>query len=66
MVGLVRGRIMEAVRLARKSPSKDVKVLAYYWFKFQDQHDDFVESVSIFYTIFLSNQHTHIINLEYK
>ena len=46
-VGLVRGRVQEAVRLARKSRDPDVRVFAYYWYRYQDQRDLFVDKVSI-------------------
>lgn len=44
-IGLVRGRVQESVRLAKKSKEPS-KVYAYYWYKYQDERDAFVEKVS--------------------
>ncbi|KAL7286434.1 hypothetical protein TKK_0019382 [Trichogramma kaykai] len=51
-IGLVRGRIQEAVRLARKSQSREpTKVYAYYWYKYQDQRNSFIEKRELVGTI---------------
>ncbi|XP_014217198.1 hyaluronidase-like [Copidosoma floridanum] len=42
-IGLVRGRVQEAVRLSRKAWNRESsRVLPYYWYKYQDQTNVFV------------------------
>lgn len=46
-IGLVGGRVKEALRIARQvAPRK--KVLPYYWYKYQDQRDTYLNKVSPF------------------
>ncbi|XP_012527752.2 hyaluronidase [Monomorium pharaonis] len=40
-VGFVKGRVSEALRVAKKSPQKQ-QVLPYYWFKYQDRRNNFL------------------------
>lgn len=45
-VGLVRGRVQEAVRLAKNFRNKKrAKVFVYYWYKYQDQRDSYIDKV---------------------
>ncbi|XP_043280698.1 hyaluronidase-like isoform X2 [Venturia canescens] len=41
VIGLIRGRIKEAMRMAEKSKPR-TKVLAYTWYKYHDKRDTFV------------------------
>lgn len=45
-VGFVKGRVSEALRMADKIPRKQ-QVLPYYWFKYQDNRDNFLSEVSL-------------------
>ena len=46
-VGFVKGRVSEALRMAGKILRKQ-QVLPYYWFKYQDNRDNFLSEVSSF------------------
>jgi len=46
-VGFVKGRVSEALRMAGKIPRKQ-QVLPYYWFKYQDNRNNFLSEVSPF------------------
>lgn len=46
-VGLVGGRVKEALRIARQMTPRR-KVLPYYWYKYQDQRDTYLNKVSPF------------------
>ncbi|XP_014217210.1 hyaluronidase A-like [Copidosoma floridanum] len=46
-LGLVRGRVQEAVRIANKSPNRgNVKVLPYYWYRYR-KNNTFVEKTEL-------------------
>lgn len=49
-VGLVSGRVKEALRIARSAPSR-VKILPYYWYKYQDQRDKYLNSTDLEVTL---------------
>lgn len=44
-VGLVGGRVKEALRIARQSTPRK-KILPYYWYKYQDHRDTYLNKVS--------------------
>lgn len=44
-VGLVGGRVKEALRIAKQMAARK-KVLPYYWYKYQDQRDTYLSKVS--------------------
>lgn len=45
-VGLVGGRVKEALRIARQMTTSRKKVLPYYWYKYQDRRDTDLSRVS--------------------
>ncbi|KOC68535.1 Hyaluronidase, partial [Habropoda laboriosa] len=45
-VGLVGGRVKEALRIAKQMTSRK-KVLPYYWYKYQDQRDSYLTKVDL-------------------
>lgn len=47
-VGLVGGRVKEALRIARQMTTSGKKVLPYYWYKYQDRRDTDLSRVSDF------------------
>lgn len=49
-VGLVSGRVKEALRIARKMPSRP-RILPYYWYKYQDQRDKYLNSTDLEFTL---------------
>jgi hypothetical protein len=67
-VKLVRGRIEEAIRVSRKSQNKEkIRVLPYYWYKYQDKRDDFIEKVPETFQIFnytCNSEYTIILELQ--
>lgn len=46
-VGLVGGRVRESLRIARQTTPRK-KVLPYYWYKYQDQRDAYLNKASPF------------------
>ncbi|KAJ8686578.1 hypothetical protein QAD02_022372 [Eretmocerus hayati] len=51
-ITLVRNRVGEAMRLAKKSQLREeVNVYAYYWYKYQDDRDSFVDKHDLTSTI---------------
>lgn len=46
-VGLVGGRVREALRIAKQMAIKK-RVLPYYWYKYQDKRDMYLSKVSLF------------------
>ena len=47
-VGLVGGRVKEALRIARQMTTSRKKVLPYYWYKYQDRRDTDLSRVNKF------------------
>lgn len=45
-MGLVGGRVKEALRIARQMTTGRKKVLPYYWYKYQDRRDTDLTRVS--------------------
>lgn len=45
-IGLVGGRVKEALRIAKQTTPRK-KVLPYYWYKYQDQRDTYLNKVSL-------------------
>ncbi|CAL7933282.1 unnamed protein product [Xylocopa violacea] len=46
-VGLVGGRVKEALRIAKQQTTGRKKVLPYYWYKYQDQRDTYLNKADL-------------------